>query len=102
MTTKEFDEVINSTLAQCKDTLINKAKEYATEDRLHNFRVASTLQDNNIEQSIAGMMAKHIISIYDMCNSGESYSMDMWQEKIGDAINYMLLLKAAVSEREEN
>lgn len=98
MTTKRFNSIISETLTQCVETLGSKAKEYATEDRLHNFRIAAILQNCTVEQALSGMMAKHVISIYDMCRSGESYTEAMWQEKIGDAINYLLLLKAAVSE----
>jgi hypothetical protein len=47
------------------------------------------------------MMAKHTISIYDMCygdRNGKTYSLELWDEKITDSINYLLLLKALVTE----
>jgi hypothetical protein len=44
------------------------------------------------------MMAKHTVSIYDMCNSGKEYSIDMWNEKITDSINYLLLLRALIED----
>ena len=45
------------------------------------------------------MMAKHIVSLYDMCfDDGRSYDMDTWEEKITDSLNYLFLLKAVVKE----
>ena len=44
------------------------------------------------------MMAKHTVSVYDMCESGEQYPVELWQEKITDSINYLLLLNAMVRE----
>jgi len=41
MTTQEFEQVIENRIDTCKSTLCNKAKEYATEDRLHNKKINS-------------------------------------------------------------
>ena len=46
-------------------------------------------------------MAKHTVSVYDMLRGleeGKSYPLELWDEKIGDSINYLLLLAAAVRE----
>ena len=72
-----------------------------TADRLHNFKVAADLVGATDEQALAGMMAKHIVSIFDMCGSGKVYPIELWNEKIGDSINYMLLLKAIVLEEKK-
>lgn len=95
--TTSFDAIIDRQLSICRDTLTNKAAEYATEDRLHNFKVAAQLQGITPRQALAGMMAKHTVSVYDMCAGGE-YSDAMWDEKICDSINYLLLLRAMVEE----
>ena len=39
------------------------------------------------------MSSKHFISLTDMINSGKEFNKDVWDEKITDAINYLLLLK---------
>lgn len=44
MKSEEFEEVINKRIEMCKTVLCNKADEYATDDRLHNFKVAGKLQ----------------------------------------------------------
>lgn len=99
MKTEEFNKTIEEQLTLCKSILQVKAKEYATEDRLHNFKVAADLQSVRPESALAGMMAKHTASIYDLCNTDRSeWTMEIWEEKITDSINYLLLLKALISE----
>ena len=98
MKTEKFNEVIKQRIALCLDVLINKAKEYATEDRLHNFKVAASVQGIKPIEALAGMMAKHTVSIYDMMRSGKEYPIELWDEKIGDHINYLLLLRALLED----
>ena len=98
MNTKQFDKIINKTIDNCKNVLCSKAKEYATEDRLHNFKIAATLQGITPLQALQGMATKHTVSIADMIASGQAYSSEMWDEKIGDSINYLLLLRALVED----
>lgn len=95
MKSREFEEVIEKQMEMCFDILIEKAKEYADNgDRLHNFKYAGNLQGINPVKALSGMMAKHTISIYDMCGSEALHTREMWDEKITDSINYLLLLKA--------
>lgn len=101
MNAEQFNAVLNEQLETIKGILQSKAKEYATDDRLHNFKVAAEIQNCTPEQALAGMMAKHTISVYDMINSGEDYSVEQWSEKITDHINYLILLKALVKEEQE-
>ena len=44
------------------------------------------------------MLAKHIVSVSDMCTDGKKYKRDRWIEKITDSINYLLILRAVVEE----
>lgn len=99
MTAKEFERIMENQINRCREILGSKAGEYAAEDdRLHNFRVAAVLQGIPIKQAIAGMMAKHTVSIYDMCTSEKTYPIELWDEKITDHLNYLLLLRAVVEE----
>lgn len=103
MTTDEFNNIFNDTIAASRNTLINKAHEYATEDRLHNFKVAAEIEGCTPIQALGGMMAKHTVSVYDLIRNGvESATLSMWDEKIGDSINYLILLRALVIEDKEN
>jgi hypothetical protein len=99
MTEDDFSEVFEAQVIQCRNTLVSKAREYATFDRLHNFKVAGKLQSMSPKEALGGMLAKHVVSIYDMLPY-EDESMDKWDEKIGDALNYLFLLKAMVVEEQ--
>ncbi len=104
MKTDKFNSVLEKTISKCVDTLCAKANEYATEDRLHNFKVAAELQNCTPITALAGMMAKHTVSIYDLIQrqeKGFEVSREMWDEKIGDSINYLILLTALVEEKQE-
>lgn len=105
MNTEDFNKIIHEQIERCEATLCKKADEYATDDRLHNFKVAAGLQDCLPTTALAGMMAKHTVSVYDMIRGleeGKSYPVELWNEKITDSINYLLLLAAAVREDSEN
>lgn len=102
MDTVRFAEVLDKTLDKCVETLGTKANEYATEDRLHNFKIAAEIQGCTPFTALAGMMAKHTVSVYDLIQKVENglvVTEDMWNEKIGDHINYLILLKALVTEQ---
>ena len=106
MNTKDFNNIIHEQIDRCENTLCKKADEYAAnEDRLHVFKVAADLQDCLPTTALGGMMAKHTVSVYDMIRGleeGKSYPIELWNEKIGDSINYLMLLAAAVREKAEN
>ncbi|MEG2050914.1 MAG: hypothetical protein RR012_01290 [Oscillospiraceae bacterium] len=105
MTTEKFENTLYDTLTMVKHILGNKAKEYAREDRLHNFKVAADLAKTTPEMALRGMLAKHIISVWDLINDlekGDLADIQMWDEKIIDCINYFILLRALVFERHED
>ena len=106
MNTENFNKIIHEQIERCENTLCKKADEYAAnEDRLHNFKVAAGIQNCLPTTALGGMMAKHTVSVYDMLRGleeGKSYPIELWNEKITDSINYLLLLAAAVREYSEN
>ena len=103
MNSNDFEKVIEEQIKKCKDILIDKSKEYARDDdRLHNFKNAAGIMGCDPKEALAGMMAKHTISVYDMCRDGEDHSIGLWNEKITDHINYLLLLKAIIIEEKQN
>lgn len=94
-----FNEIVEDQIETCRRVLISKGAEYTPgEDRLSNFRSAAAAQGLTMKQALAGMMAKHTISIFDMVWSDEDYPEEMWEEKITDHLNYLLILKAVVAE----
>ncbi len=101
MNSERFNEVLDETLDKCVKTLGVKSDEYATEDRLHNFKVAAELQNCKPMTALAGMMAKHTVSVYDLiqkAESGQKIPLELWDEKIGDHINYLILLSGLIRE----
>lgn len=99
MNIDEFEAIFNNQVELCRETLIRKGKEYAdNEDRLINFKVAAALQACTPRAALGGMLAKHIVSVYDLVNEDHVSNLDLWNEKLGDALNYLFLLKACVIE----
>lgn len=95
-----YTKDIREQITMCTQLLTTKGIEYATEDKFHNFRVAAAATGVSMPEALAGMMVKHTVSIYDMCKHSEDFTMDKWEEKITDHINYLLILKAMLKEME--
>ena len=64
MDAETFNQIFEYQMGKVESTLVKKGDEYATEDRLHNFRVAATMQGTSLKQALAGMMAKHLSLIH--------------------------------------
>lgn len=103
MNDQQFEDIIQARVKKCLDMLGMKAKEYARGDRLHNFHHAGALLRCSPEKALLGFLAKHLVSIIDMIEAndmGAATPMAIWDEKIGDAINYLLLLDACLKREE--
>jgi hypothetical protein len=98
MDAKKFDAVIQKQIQRSLSVLTTKANEYAPKDRLHNFKTAGILQGKSPRQALSGMMAKHTISIFDMLQNNEYYDIAVWDEKITDHINYLLILRTIIED----
>jgi hypothetical protein len=101
MNHKAFQVVLDRRLKLISEVLGSKAKEYATEDRLHNFRRAASLLGVSSFKALAGMWSKHIVSVLDMIDNlgTKDFSRSYVDEKIGDSINYLILLEAMIVEQ---
>lgn len=102
----KFDECIENRIYNIREVLLAKAKEYATEDnRYHNFDVAARILDSTPEQALRGMMLKHIVSVFDLIEWTETNTKMLTEqiidEKIGDTINYLILLEGLLLRRME-
>lgn len=101
MTIERFNEIIQQQLRKTAELLTVKGNEYAPDvDRLAAFKQAADLQQISVPEALGGMLAKHIVSIYQMLHDASLYTDEKWDEKINDAINYLLLLKACIAEEE--
>lgn len=98
MDANKFNLAVEEQVQRSLSVLVTKASEYASEDQLHNFKIAASLQGRSPRQALAGMMAKHTVSIYDMLKKDDYYDITVWDEKITDHINYLLLLRGIIAE----
>lgn len=105
MKTDLFSKIVKEQLLTCENLLVGKGREYAPDavnegdaDRLAHFKKAAAITGRTTKEALFGMLAKHLVSISDMCTGGHEYTKDRWTEKITDSINYLLLLKAVVEE----
>jgi len=102
MNVEKFNEMLEERIKKTRQVLDSKNKEYATNaDKLHNFKRVGAMENCTPEKALVGMWAKHIISILDIVDniSTEKVTKEMLEEKIGDAINYLILLEALIKER---
>jgi hypothetical protein len=99
----EFHEIIKNRISQIKHVMLRKNDEYATsDDALHNFNRGSAITGQSRERVLKGFMLKHEISIMDMIDDidkGILPSEGIVDEKIGDVINYYILLEACIKEK---
>lgn len=102
---QKFDEILDRRLELIRSILSRKRVEYAPDsgDRLHNFKRAADMLGCSRERALVGMLAKHLISVLDMVDSLDCDcvfpSVELIEEKIGDSINYFILLEAMMKER---
>ena len=104
MKAAQFDSILVDQIESIRRVLASKRAEYAPtdDDRLHNFRKAAALTGQSLAGAAWGMAMKHIVSVADIveqADKGKVASREMLDEKIGDAINYLILIKACLIEQ---
>lgn len=102
MLAEKFNDIMESRLREVRQRLGSKASEYSRdEDRLSNFKKAAHLMGCSEERAMLGTWTKHVVSITDFIldiEKGIQHSEQAWDEKIGDTINYLILLEAILVE----
>jgi len=105
MNQEKFDEILERRIELIRSVLSRKRAEYAPGggDRLHNFKRAANMLSCSPERALVGMLSKHLVSILDMVDAidqrGEFPLWELVEEKIGDSINYLILIEAMIKER---
>lgn len=110
MTTQDFDKVIQRRLDLINTVMRAKNKEYANDsDKFHNFKASTGISFHSAPEKIAWeFMTKHLQSIKDILDHVEvggynGYPTEaLVEEKIGDAINYLILIEGMLKERIQN
>lgn len=99
MDSKTFNSLLNERILKTTAVLQSKNKEYGAEDdKLYNFKRTAAMNRVSQAQALWGMASKHFISIIDMVEGKLESTEHNVSEKIGDAINYLILLEAVFTE----
>ena len=98
MTKKEFFEFVGEELAHTMDVLEVKSVYNDPNDYFSYFDRVGALLGSTSEEALFALMSKHIISIADLCKKSET-DFNIWQEKLTDTINYLLLLGGMEKEK---
>ena len=96
----DFNLIVEKRKEQITKILSQKSKEYSSEDdRFHNFKRAAAILETTQEKALAGMLVKHMVSVLDIVNNPDRFTAEVVDEKIGDSINYLILLEGTLYER---
>lgn len=97
MSPEDFDKMVDVIFTRCRKVLCSKSGYGTNEDQLSNFKRAGQLKREKAVSALKGMSNKHTIAladmVYDYEHSGRKPDSSDLEEKIGDEINYLLLLR---------
>jgi hypothetical protein len=98
MTNEEFAVILEARIESIRKIISSKAKEYAIGDKLYNFKRAAEISRTTPAKALLGMLMKHVVSVIDLVEGSVPATSAMVDEKLGDAINYLILLEAVFKE----
>ena len=103
MTIKEFKKLLENTFEKSRKTYDHKMNEYATDlDVFKSFKEGVGFSFQSTPEGVAWNYAcKHFESIKTIISKcpGEVPTDELLDEKIGDAINYLIIIKGLIKER---
>lgn len=101
MTHEEFNTLVNKRFNKCKKTLLAKANDYATdEERLQNFKDGAVFTCSTPAWYALALVTKHLMALRDLIIlRQDDITQEIIDEKLGDIVNYMLLLEAILTEK---
>ncbi len=118
MTLDDFNTIIEKRINIIRQSLAEKGHEYADNDtdRLIAFKNIAKLRRTTTVDAVGGVVAKQIVSLFDMidkttkCVNNQDQDQfeyviltkHLWEEKIKDIINYMILLDAVIQDIQES
>ena len=106
MTENRFEQIVDETLNQIQNVLIEKGKEYRrNSDPFHNFNEGWKRSGLIREKVLDGFLLKHEISIADITNDLEKGilpKISTLDEKFGDNVIYLILKMASMIDKIES
>ena len=103
----DFAALLQRRLDKIQETLVSKRAEYAApEDVLHNFKKGAAILRCTPAECCVSYLTKHLVSIFDIMDEiGKGVHRDnraeQVDEKIGDALVYLILLEAIIMEKQK-
>ncbi len=95
MNATDFEVILETRIAKTRAVLAGKAKEYSTDqNRLHNFETAADELGGTPAEACWGFLKKHLVSVRDLALGVRPTTASLINEKIGDAVNYLILMEA--------
>ena len=104
MNNEDFQEVIKNRIINIQHVLDIKGAEYTTSsnsDRLSNFKDISIFNNTPITDVLWSLSSKHLWSVINLVKHPRGREKCFISEKIGDLINYLILLEAMLYEINE-
>lgn len=104
MTREDFSRRVEKRIDLVRQSLLTKHKEYAKDDNVFkNFdEAAGGLSLHGTSSEVLwSYMTKHLVSIKDIVADKKPVDASVVSEKIGDVINYLILLEAMLNQQGE-
>ena len=104
MTREDFSRRVEKRIDLVRQSLLTKHKEYAKDDNVFkNFdEAAGGLSLHSTSSEVLwSYMTKHLVSIKDIVADKKPVDASVVSEKIGDVINYLILLEAMLNQQGE-
>lgn len=99
MTQNEFDTLLERRIKLTREVLASKAKEYATNtDKLANLRLTAVMAGVTPISACWVNLCKHLAWLSLNRDRAGEQAQVLWDEKVGDAVNYLVLLEACAQE----
>lgn len=100
MNKDKFNNLVEERVEKIKRILLEKSAEYSSdEDKLKNFKSGSPISGQTPTAYLWSLATKHLECIREMALG--RLDVKYYDEKIGDAINYMILLEGLFKENLE-
>lgn len=95
MTQDEFSKILESRIAKMRAVLDSKSREYSHGgDKLYNFKAMAGEFGGTPESNLWGLLKKQLLCVLDIVEDRLPVNRMTIDEKIGDSINYLVLLEA--------
>ena len=101
MTQEDFNKIVEDRIALVRSTLTAKGEEYTSNEDVFEafYTMASGLSlHSDSKEVLWELLVKHLYSIRKMVTSKDMPTKSTVKEKIGDAINYLILLEGIFNE----